>query len=538
MEAKILIRIFSAAIFTAFVLCDSVIFAAKPPPVKEIIYIPHDDRPISLKQTADVIERAGYKVITPPKNLLGNRNSLGNPEELWKWYEAFMKQAQKDKKIEIVASVLSSDSLLYGSLVGSRKHNYTERELLNRVKKFAEVRKKYPNSPLYVFSSIMRTPKSAAASGHMEPKYYDNYGEDIFRYTALLDKQESVGLNQRNEKELAFLRNLLPKSALSDWQGRRNKNFNANKALIDLAKNNTFNYLLLGRDDNAPYSATHAERRKLLKYSLSLSNDVERTAAGIDEAGMLLLTRAVLKDKQLSPYIYVRYNWGSGEFVVPAYSDEAIDYSINDEIEIAGATRTDDAKNADLILTVNTNPNGKTGDGALYSNDIKAREGTRYFVDTIEEYLAMKKPVAVADIAFANGADNALMETLKKRNLLFKLTGYAGWNTATNSTGFAIGYSLLAKNMDKANKDALLKARYLDDWLYQGNIRTIVARQLTWLNGDGVYGALNDKREWAEDRVHHIFESFLREDLPVVKASDIKIDLPWNRMFEADIVMK
>lgn len=533
-----MIRIFVAAIFTAVILNAGVIFAAKPPPVKEIIYIPHDDRPISLKQTADVVERAGYKVITPPKHLLGNRNSLGKPAELWKWYEDFMKKAAKDKKVDIVASVLSSDSLLYGSLVGSRKHNYTERELLNRVKKFADIRKKYPNSQLYVFSSIMRTPKSAADSGHMEPKYYDNYGEDIFRYTALLDKKEAVGLNKRNERELAFLKSLLPRSALDDWQSRRNKNFNANKALIDLAKNNTFDYLLLGRDDNAPYSATHAERRKLLKYSMSLSNNVERSAAGIDEAGMLLLTRAVLKDKQLSPYIYVRYNWGSGELVVPAYSDEPINYSINDEIEIAGANRTEDPKNANLILTVNTNPNGKTGDGSLYSNDIKAREGTRYFVDTIEEYLSMGKPVAVADIAFANGADNALMETLKKRNLLFKLTGYAGWNTATNSAGFAIAYSLLAMNMSKADKDALLKTRYLDDWMYQGNIRTIVARQLTWLNGDGVYGALNDKREWAEDRVHHIFESFLKEDLPVVKPSDIKINLPWNRMFEADIIIK
>ena len=538
-----MIRILAVALFSTVLILNSLlnskqVFAAKPPPVKEIVYIPHDDRPISLKQTAEVIEKAGYKIITPPQNLLGNRNSMGNSDELWKWYENFMKKASKDKKVKIVASVLSSDSLLYGSLVGSRKHNFAEKNILARVKKFANIRKKYPSTPLYVFSSIMRTPKSAADSGHMEPDYYDTYGEDIFRYAALLDKQETVGLNRRNEEELAFLKSLLPKSAINDWFSRRKKNFNANRALIDLAKADTFNYLLLGRDDNAPYSATHQERRKLLNYSTSLSNDIERTAAGIDEAGMLLLTRAVLKDKGLTPKVYVRYNWGSGEFVVPAYSDEPIDYSINDEIQIAGAERVDDVKAADLVLTVNTNPNGKTGNGALYSNNIKAREGTRYFVDTIEEYLSMGKPVVIADIAFANGADNALMDNLKKRDLLFKITGYAGWNTATNSAGFAIATGLLAKDMKKADKDALLKTRYLDDWMYQGNIRTIVARQLTWLNGDGVYGALNDKREWAEERVHHIFESFLREDLPVVKAKDIQINLPWNRMFEADIIQK
>ena len=142
-----MIRILAVALFSTVLILNSLlnskqVFAAKPPPVKEIVYIPHDDRPISLKQTAEVIEKAGYKIITPPQNLLGNRNSMGNSDELWKWYENFMKKASKDKKVKIVASVLSSDSLLYGSLVGSRKHNFAEKNILARVKKFANIRKK------------------------------------------------------------------------------------------------------------------------------------------------------------------------------------------------------------------------------------------------------------------------------------------------------------------------------------------------------------------------------------------------------------
>ena len=50
--------------------------------------------------------------------------------------------------------------------------------------------------------------------------------------------------------------------------------------------------------------------------------------------------------------------------------------------------------------------------------------------------------MAVGDIAFANGADNALMKQLQDRDLLDKLYGYAGWNTATNSTGFALGMGM------------------------------------------------------------------------------------------------
>ena len=525
-------------LMVAFMVNAAVCFGQKFEAEKAIIYIPHDDRPISMEQTADVIERAGYRVIMPPQEHLGNRNSLGNPEMLWKWYENVMKKASKDKTKEIVASVISSDAMLYGSLVASRKHEFTEKELRLRVNKFKDLKKKYPNAPLYVFSSIMRTPKDGAASGHMEPEYYASYGEDIFRYTALIDKKESDGLNSRNERELEFLTSIIPKKALYDWQVRRNKNLNVNKALIDLARNNTFDYLLLGRDDNAPYSATHQEKRKLIDYSVDIPNDTERTAAGIDESGMLLLTRAALKDKNLSPKVYVRYNWGRGEFVVPSYSDEAIDHSINDSIEITGATRVDNVKQANMVLAVNTNPNGKTGDAAVYSNNGKAREGTGYFAETIEEYIDMRKPVVIADIALANGADNALMEALKKRGLLFKLTGYAGWNTATNSAGFAIGAGLLAKDMSTSDKNALLKVRYLDDWMYQGNVRNIVARQLTWLKGDGVYGALNEKKGWAEERVANIMESFVKEDLPMVNIKDVDISLPWNRMFEANIRTK
>ena len=297
-------------LMVAFMVNAAVCFGQKFEAEKAIIYIPHDDRSISMEQTADVIERAGYRVIMPPQEYLGNRNSLGNPEMLWKWYENVMKKASKDKTKEIVASVISSDAMLYGSLVASRKHEFTEKELRLRVNKFKDLKKKYPNAPLYVFSSIMRTPKDGAASGHMEPEYYASYGEDIFRYTALIDKKESDGLNSRNERELEFLTSIIPKKALYDWQVRRNKNLNVNKALIDLARNNTFDYLLLGRDDNAPYSATHQEKRKLIDYSVDIPNDTERTAAGIDESGMLLLTRAALKDKNLSPKVYVRYNLG------------------------------------------------------------------------------------------------------------------------------------------------------------------------------------------------------------------------------------
>ena len=82
--------------------------------------------------------------------------------------------------------------------------------------------------------------------------------------------------------------------------------------------------------------------------------------AGIDEIGMLMLTRAVNDMRRDVPFVYVRYNWGKGEFTIPSYSDEKIGDSIASAITAAGGMQVKSPEKADLVLTVNTNPNGKT----------------------------------------------------------------------------------------------------------------------------------------------------------------------------------
>ena len=499
----------------------------------KIIYIPIDNRPISLKQTVAVAEKLGYEMVVPPDELLGNRDFPGNPDGLWQWLEE-----NADLK-NLRAAVIASDSMIYGSLVGSRKHELDEAELTARAERFFEFHKDHKKLPLYVFSSIMRTPRSGAASGHEEPEYYLSYGADIFRYAALIDKQELEGLNRREKKEIAFLEKLIPRTVLSDWMERRKKNFDANKHLIDLAKKKTFRYLLLGRDDNAPYCQTHLESRYLTKYGSGLGKETFQSTSGIDEIGMLMLTRAINERVNNVPLVYVKYNWGKGGQTIPAYSDVPIEDSIDEAIAAAGGVKVPRAERADFVLAVSTNPNGKTAEAMnAVLNDGKAREGTNYFVDTVNDYVSKGYKVAVADIAFSNGADNALMEEMRNRNLLFKLQAYGGWNTATNTTGFVLSTAMLSKMMPDGAIDDLLVTRYLDDWAYQANVRNIMARQLTWLRGDGYYGKLGDKRDAVSDRTTRLLERFVEQNLPPFAGSEyMKVIFPWGRMFEADILV-
>lgn len=536
---------------TALLLCLAVFLAAfsgiaaakkkeAPKDKGTIVFIPHDNRPISDVETADTIRQLGYKVVVPPDELLGSNSNLGDSDKLWQWLEDNTTVPHKnDKKPPykplpgIKAVVLSGDAMIYGSLVGSRKHHFTQQKLLERVKKFQEFKDSHPKVPMYVFSSIMRTPRTGEASGSEEPGYYFSYGTDIFRYTALKDKEEVEGLTKREKKEMKFLTEFLPREAIDDWMSRRSKNLAVNKAMIDLAKAGTFSYFCLGRDDNAPYSQTHRESRWLNDYGRELGKTRFNNMAGIDEFGMLLLTRAVNDLEAVMPFVYVRYNMGEGARVVPSYSDEAIDKTIRSHVTMAGGVYVTTPARADLVLLVNTNPNGETYEANDAGNTEKSRFSTRYFMNMLEEELAEGRPVGIADIAYANGSDNALMAAMRDKDLLFRLQAYSGWNTPTNSTGFVLGQGMLVPRMSDESRKRLLYTRYLDDWGYQANVRQNLSATLGYFKGQGSGGNLNEKRAQTEASATLRMQTFAGWNLPkFVDVKQIKVTMPWNRLFE------
>lgn len=501
---------------------------------KTILFVPHDNRPISFHQTVDNIRALGYNVITPPENLIGNRDDLGHPEELADWV---LKNADKADY-----AVLSSDALVYGSLVASRKHNLTPLECLNRVENaFLKLHQKYPYLPVYVFSSIMRTPQTSAASSE-EPEYYRVYGTMIARYTALLDKQEKDGLTGKEEKELKNLKTQIPAKDLQDWMMRRAGNFAVNKYLLDLAKSKTISYLILGCDDNAEYSQTDRERRMLDKYASDVRGKDYQSVAGLDELGLILLTRAVNQMKGDIPFISVHYADGTGGDTVPAYSNEKISASVKTHIKMAGGIEVPTDKRADFVLLVNTDKYGKTYAANELNNTITPHENTASFVDMAGKYISQDKNVGIADIDFGNGSDNALMNMLWQRNYLGKLKAYAGWNTPTNSSGYTIGMGMLSSYADREETMKMIVPRYLDDWLYQANVRQQVANKMDSFSGKGNYGDTMTRTAQAQNYAAMIMNKAVKKyginKLSADYAWDkLQVKFPWHRLFEADVVV-
>lgn len=531
MQFKYLKQLLCLFLMMIVVYVPNVVFASLN---KTIIFVPHDNRPISFKQTADNIRDLGYEVLTPPEELLGNReNPYAKPEELSKWVIENAKKAD--------AAVISSDSMVYGSLVASRKHNLSEDVVLARVHNFEKIHQANPNMKLYVFGSIMRTPQTSEASGSEDANYYAQYGTDIARYTALTDKLEQDRLTHKERKQLQQYEQKIPKAALDDWLSRRQGNFLVSKNLIDLARNDVITYLALGCDDNAKYSQTNKERRALDNYGSDLGELKYQSVAGIDEIGYVLLTRAVNNLQGDIPFVSVHYAKGTGENTIPAYSNEPIKNSIATHIKMAGGMKVNSDKGADLVFMVNTNFDGTTGAANDLNNVYIPNENIIDFVNMVDEAVQANKKVGIGDITFGNGSDNALMFSLYGKNLLDKLNAYSGWNTPTNSTGYALAMGMGANYTDRVGILKMLEVRYLDDWLYQANIRQAVANRLNSMHGEGDYGNTKTRTLPAEKLATEALQKMI-VDYGLEKfegqsyVADAQIRFPWQRMFEADIV--
>lgn len=531
MQFKYLKQLLCLFLMMIVVYVPNVVFASLN---KTIIFVPHDNRPISFKQTADNIRDLGYEVLTPPEELLGNReNPYAKPEELSKWVIENAKKAD--------AAVISSDSMVYGSLVASRKHNLSEDVVLARVHNFEKIHQANPNMKLYVFGSIMRTPQTSEASGSEDANYYAQYGTDIARYTALTDKLEQDGLTHKERKQLQQYEQKIPKAALDDWLSRRQGNFLVSKNLIDLARSDVITYLALGCDDNAKYSQTNKERRALDNYGSDLGELKYQSVAGIDEIGYVLLTRAVNNLQGDIPFVSVYYAKGTGENTIPAYSNEPIKNSIATHIKMAGGMKVNSDKRADLVFMVNTNFDGTTGAANDLNNVYIPNENIIDFVNMVDEAVQAGKKVGIGDITFGNGSDNALMFSLYGKNLLDKLNAYSGWNTPTNSTGYALAMGMGANYTDRVGILKMLEVRYLDDWLYQANIRQAVANRLNSMPGEGDYGNTKTRTLPAEKLATEALQKMIA-DYGLEKfegqsyVADAQIRFPWQRMFEADII--
>ena len=138
------------------------------------------------------------------------------------------------------------------------------------------------------------------------------------------------------------------------------------------------------------------------------------------------------------------------------------------------------------------------------------------------------KPYMVADVRFANGADNAFVKQLFEVGFDENFLGYSAWNTSANSLGSLICGAIVfkvAKMQNNVGKDfyfgrdflKLQTVRLLDDWAYQANVR----QQLTSPD---------------EKLVKELMKPYEEKVFEVLGVNyDTSYKFPWNRLFEVEV---
>lgn len=491
---------------------------------QKIVYVPFDDRPVSLECSVKTLQAAGVEIVAPPVEMLASRGRSAKPEELWQWVAGEAATAD--------ALVLSQDAMIYGGLVASRTHDFTFEQLQARLDNYRKMTQQYPALRIYLFSTIMRSPH--ASSGGVEPPYYEQYGPDIFSLYALTDKAETEKLTEEEAKTLAYVSNSVPQEIQKDWLERREKNYRVNTQTIKLLRDGAFAYMILGRDDCSPYSRSHQEARWLKKETADLALNKYATFPGADQLGMLMLTRAVNDMNFKMPSVSVFYADGVGAKTIPSYEDTPVGENVWNHLWAAGCLPLQYSDKADLTLAVNTPYDGWTREAGRPDNIKEASLAVRNFAQRVSADVRNEKKVILGDIAFANGADNALMNLLAKQGTLNGLQAYSGWNTASNTLGFAIGQGVLAERMSPEGRHSLLTVRFLDDWAYQANVRQSLLKNVLEPVGHSDV-LLNELRTSLAIQATKELAAFAAKEMPEWKTEPFAAEFPWNRMFEVRI---
>lgn len=433
----------------------------------KIAFLPIDNRPVCYTLAKDIAQiEENIEFFLPPREFLGDLTKTADIENLISWLENLPK---------VDSLILSLDTLVYGGLIPSRRSTETLEELEERL---ARIKPLLRNKKVYAFSSIMRI--SNNNYNEEEKEYWSKFGKKIFEYSF------SGGVNKAD----------IPDEILDDYLATRKRNFEVNKIYLAWQKEGLFDTLIFSKDDCAEKGFNVEEAKELEKLG-------GKTKTGADEIPLSLLARSI--DKKIK--VFPEFLEPDCKNLISNYEDVSIEKSVLGQLELAGF-EVSSPDEADIVLIVN---NFRNKQGELVMGwDTEPFDGKLVLPD---------KPFAVADVRFANGADNAFVEQLLEKIDLENFYGYAGWNTSANTLGSLLCAMKVKWQAKQYNPQAFAKlelVRFLDDWAYQANVRAQIEKPVDIRNLMQPY----------ETRLNN-----------VLKLAPSKLDYtyPWKRKFEVEV---
>ncbi|WP_342437019.1 DUF4127 family protein [Paenibacillus sp. FSL L8-0436] len=499
-----------------------------------IAFVPLDERPCNYEFPPLLARGTDFEVQRPPMQLMGLKKRPGDTDGLWRWFEEACSQAD--------GAVVALDTLLYGGIIPSRLHSLQLEELAAKLDKLRDLKRLHPKLVIYAFQLIMRCPQYSLSDE--EPDYYADWGREIFRKGFIGHRKELGNASGEELQELAEIEARLPQEILDDYLARRSINIEANKLVLELVKDGIIEFLIFPQDDSAPFGHTAKDQQKVRARITEL--DLELKAymyPGADEVGCTLLARMINKTTGTVPLIYPRLSSVQGAFVTPLFEDRFFYETLKYQITAAGGLIASSAREADLVLLLNT-PGETMMEAVSQHQSFFSYDVYRNLMELVEygDYIMKHKgkPVAVADVGYANGGDQKLVKMLREKGMLFELAGYAAWNTSSNTLGTVISQAMIYLHYGRTKEHLdFLGLRYAEDVCYCSVVRGELSEGPIEELGCGKY-LLDGQR----GKVSALVEQRLRQELAsridgpggTVEITDCY--MPWNRMFEVGLSVR
>lgn len=493
----------------------------------KVIVVPLDERPCNYDYLLNLPLPKEVELVLPSRDLLSKKKDVCKIYPLHDWLFENAKDADY--------LVVSFDTLLYGGIIPSRLHHLEQDEILKRAEAVRKVKEINPKIKIFANCLIMRCP--AYNCGDEEPDYFDEYGYNIFRYGQLLDKEKQGLISQNEVLEKENLTKKIPSEYLNDFISRRKKNLEAILKNLSYVKDGIIDFFIIPQDDCSEYGFTSIDQRKVKSFiSKKKIDDKVVIYPGADEVGLTLMSRVLNDYYNYSPKFYVFYSSTLGSYSIPMFEDRPISETIKYHIYSTKGVMVSSISEADICLGINI------GSEFLDKHDKRCyivygkNRNIPSFVDTISYILDSGKVCGIGDCAYCNEADKELLEFLKTKRLLFKLSSFAGWNTSSNTLGTTISnLTSYYYSKEERKKNISLINRYIDDFIYMAIVRE---KLIMFIEGEKINGINRFNLGEHKKRYETIAKEMIKEEVKNFSLElnnyikDIDVDFIWNRTFE------
>lgn len=497
----------------------------------KIVMVSLDERPCNHLYP-QLMPKGDYELVMIPSELLGKKKVPADTKVIHDWILDNVKDA------DVV--ILSMDTVCFGGIVPSRLHYETYDTLSQRTRIIEEIKEVNPNIKIYAFELIMRCP--TYSSSDEEPDYYQTYGREIHLYGVYSHKEKLGILTDEEKVKYEEVKSKLDMEVLNDFVTRRRLNLAVLMNSLEYLKQGLIDYFIVPQDDASPYGFTTMDQEKvrdfIKKNSLELKSAMYPSA---DDTGLTLLARSVNCVYGVKPKVFVYYASSKGQYVIPSFEDRIISETVKFHIMALGGIQVYSLAESDILLAINIGSAMCHEDDSMYklAYDIERNLGS--YIEYINYAISLGKHVCVADVAHPNGSELRLLKMIHNSDLGYKISGYAGWNTSSNTIGCALCQTnLYMLTYDKESNDLFLTHRYYEDGGYMSKVRWLVTYDYLSKFGFDYFNVGDGKLVGKLVQIE--LDKYMTSEFPKFKerVKKIAVSMPWHRMFEIrlDLEMK